>query len=80
MKLQPKPLVEKYSARWWKSQLTQAEERRKKFIQAAEESIRVFNAQKQVGILTMQKDDLMFGGIVLILFYLLTILPRQKRK
>jgi len=51
MKLQPKPLVEKYSPRWWKSQLTQAEERRKKFIEAAEESIRVYNAQKQVGIL-----------------------------
>lgn len=51
MKLQPKPLIEKYSPRWWKAQITQAEERRKKFIEAAEESIRVYNAQKQVGIL-----------------------------
>jgi len=51
MKLQPKQLIEKYSPRWWKAQITQAEERRKKFIEAAEESIRVYNAQKQVGIL-----------------------------
>lgn len=51
MKVQPKPTVEKYSGRWWKSEITRAEERRKKFIEAAEESIRVYNAQKQVGIL-----------------------------
>lgn len=51
MKLKITPQSEKYSPRWWKSQITQAEERRKKFIEAAEESIRVYNAQKQVGIL-----------------------------
>lgn len=51
MKLKITPETQKYSPRWWKSQITQAEERRKKFIEAAEESIRVYNAQKQVGIL-----------------------------
>jgi hypothetical protein len=51
MKVQPKPTVEKYSGRWWKSEISRAEERRKKFIEAAEESIRVYNAQKQVGVL-----------------------------
>lgn len=51
MKVQPKPTVEKYSGRWWKNEITRAEERRKKFIEAAEESIRVYNAQKQVGVL-----------------------------
>lgn len=45
------PLSQKYSPRWWKSQITDAEERRKKFIEYAEESIRVYNAQKQVGVL-----------------------------
>lgn len=45
------PLSEKYSPRWWKSQLTDSAERRKKFVEYAEESIRVYNAQKQVGML-----------------------------
>jgi hypothetical protein len=45
------PLSEKYSPKWWKSQITSATERRKKFIEYAEESIRVYNAQKQVGML-----------------------------
>lgn len=45
------PLSQKYSPRWWKSQLTDSAERRKKFIELAEESIRVYNAQKQVGML-----------------------------
>lgn len=45
------PLSQKYTPRWWRSQLTDAEERRKKFIQLAEESINVYNAQKQVGML-----------------------------
>jgi len=45
------PLSQKYSPRWWKSQITDSQERRKKFIEAAEESIRVYNAQKQVGML-----------------------------
>lgn len=51
MSVKIKPLVEKYSPRWWKSQITQSEERRKRFVETAEESIRVYNAQKQVGIL-----------------------------
>jgi hypothetical protein len=45
------PLSQKYSPRWWKSQLTDSVERRKKFTESAEESIRVYNAQKQVGML-----------------------------
>lgn len=45
------PLSQKYSPRWWKSQLTDSAERRKKFVELAEESIRVYNAQKQVGML-----------------------------
>jgi hypothetical protein len=51
MKKQPVPLVKKYSSRWWRSQITQAEERRKQFINTAEESIKVYNAQKQAGVL-----------------------------
>jgi hypothetical protein len=43
-----KPLVERFSAQYWKSQLTLAEDRRKKFIESAEESIRVYNAQKDI--------------------------------
>lgn len=46
-----KPLVERFSSQYWKSEITKAEERSKKFIEAAEESIRVYNAQKHVGIL-----------------------------
>jgi hypothetical protein len=45
------PLSQKYSPRWWKSQITDAEQRRKKFVEYAEESIRVYNAQRQVGVL-----------------------------
>ncbi len=51
MSVKIKPLVQKYSPRWWKAQITQSESRRRKFIETAEESIRVYNAQKQVGIL-----------------------------
>lgn len=51
MSVKIKPLIEKYSPRWWKAQITQSESRRRKFIETAEESIRVYNAQKQVGIL-----------------------------
>lgn len=42
----PQPLIKKYSPRWWKAQISEAEERRKSFIDQAEESIRVYNAQK----------------------------------
>jgi len=51
MSVKIQPLIQKYSPRWWKAQITQAEERRKRFIEQAEESIRVYNAQKQVGVL-----------------------------
>lgn len=46
-----KPLVERFSGKYWHTEITRAEERFKKFVEAAEESIRVYNAQKQVGIL-----------------------------
>ena len=42
----PQSLIKKYSPRWWKAQISEAEERRKSFIDQAEESIRVYNAQK----------------------------------
>jgi len=48
---QVQPLVEKYSPRWWKAQITEAEERRKKFIEQAEESIKVYNANKQATVM-----------------------------
>ena len=49
--MKTKPLVERFSGAYWKSEIGKAEERSKKFIEMAEESIRVYNAQKQVGIL-----------------------------
>lgn len=48
--MKPKPLTKRFSSSYWKSEITRAEERSKKFNEAAEESIRVYNAQKQVGI------------------------------
>lgn len=51
MKIDIKPSLTKYSPRWWKAQIGAAEEKRKKFIEASEESIRVYNAQKQTGVL-----------------------------
>lgn len=51
MRKEPIPLIKKYSPKWWRNQISQAEDRRKKFIESAEESIRVYNAQKQAGIL-----------------------------
>lgn len=47
----PPPLLNRYSSDYWRSEVTRAEERQKKFLEYAEESIRVYNAQKQVGIL-----------------------------
>ena len=44
------PLVKRFSAQYWRSQLTQAEDRRKDFFKAAEESIKVYNSQKHVHI------------------------------
>ena len=46
-----KPLVERFSGRYWKTEITRAEDRFKKFTEAAEESIRIYNAQKDVGLL-----------------------------
>ena len=49
--MKAKPLVERFSGSYWKSEITRAKDRSKKFIEAAEESIRVYNAQKQIGLL-----------------------------
>jgi hypothetical protein len=43
-----KPLVKKYSAEYWKSQILQSNRRYEKFIKSAEESIRVFNSVKNI--------------------------------
>ncbi len=51
MKIKARALVKQYSAEYWKSEISKAEDRSKKFVETAEESIRVFNAQKQVGLL-----------------------------
>jgi hypothetical protein len=49
MKIQtPVSSVKKYSPRWWKTQILEAEKRHEKFVRAAEESIRVYNAVKQL--------------------------------
>ena len=49
MKVQlPANSVKKYSPRWWKTQILEAEKRHEKFVRAAEESIRVYNAVKQL--------------------------------
>lgn len=42
---------EKYTARWWQAQITHAEEQRKAFKDQAEESIKLYNAQKKLGIM-----------------------------
>lgn len=47
-----KPLIDKFSGRYWKIELTKAKERSKQFIDMAEESIRVYNAQKQLNVFT----------------------------
>lgn len=46
-----KPLIERFSGTYWKTEVNKAEERSKKFVESAEESIRVYNAQKHVNIL-----------------------------
>lgn len=49
MKVQlPANSVKKYSPRWWKTQILEAEKRHEKFVRVAEESIRVYNAVKQL--------------------------------
>lgn len=45
------PVFKRFSSEFWRSEVTRSEERQKKFVDMAEESIRVYNAQKQVGIL-----------------------------
>jgi len=47
----PPPLLDRFSSDYWRAEVTRSEERRKQFLEMAEESIRVYNAQKQVGIL-----------------------------
>ena len=44
----PAPLIKKYGARWWKAQISSAEDRRKKFLETAEESIRMYNAARDL--------------------------------
>lgn len=46
-----RPLIEKFSSKYWKSELARAEKRSENFVKTAEESIRVFNAQKNIGFL-----------------------------
>ena len=46
-----KPISAKYSESWWKNEITQSEERRKRFTELAEESIRVYNAQRHAPML-----------------------------
>jgi len=47
----PRPLIKKYSSTWWKKQIDQANTRYEKFIKTADESIKVFNAYKEVDTL-----------------------------
>jgi len=49
--MNPEPLVKRFTGPYWKTEITRAQERSKRFIELAEESIRVYNAQKRVGIL-----------------------------
>lgn len=44
----PATTTQKYSPRWWKHQLIDAEKRHEQFVRAAEESIKVYNAIKQI--------------------------------
>jgi hypothetical protein len=44
----PRPLVKKYSPDWWKKQIIESDKRFEKFIRAADESIKVFNGQKEI--------------------------------
>lgn len=46
-----KPLVERFSGAYWRAEITKSEDRSKAFVEMAEESIKVYNAQKHVGIL-----------------------------
>jgi hypothetical protein len=42
------PVAKRFSGDYWKGQLTSAEDRRKDFLKAAEESIKVYNAHKHL--------------------------------
>jgi len=44
----PATTIKKYSPRWWKTQILDSEKRYDKFIRSAEESIRVYNAARQI--------------------------------
>ena len=48
--MKPTPKVKRFSSQYWRTELQRAEDRSKKFNEAAEESIRAYNAQKQIGI------------------------------
>jgi hypothetical protein len=47
-----KPLVERFSSRYWKSEVSRAKKRSEEFVKMAEESIKVFNAHKNIGFLS----------------------------
>ena len=47
-----KPLIDKFSGRYWKGEINRAKEQSKQFVDMAEESIRVYNAQKQLNVFT----------------------------
>lgn len=44
------PLEKRFSASYWKTQVELAEERRQKFVQQAEESIKIYNGHRGIGI------------------------------
>ena len=78
MKIKARALVKQYSAEYWKSEISKAEDRSKKFVETAEESIRVFNAQKQVGLLNDAERRINVWCTVLTPYCLLITLLRQK--
>jgi hypothetical protein len=45
-----KPLVKRFSGQYWKAEISRSTERFKKFVEMAEESIRVYNAQKNLSV------------------------------
>lgn len=42
---------EKYTARWWQAQITHVENKRREFRDSAEESIKLYNAKKQIAVM-----------------------------
>lgn len=46
-----KPLIERFSSKYWKAELQKAKKRSETFVKMAEESIKVFNAHRNIGFL-----------------------------